>query len=122
MNTAIESIRNEKPTHFVFTDRAAAYVTNTVSLKGNADLKLRVYVDVGGCSGFKYVFAFEEIINDDDKIIINNSASIIIDSISYKCLIGAEIDYKDDLAGAELFINKNPGSTSTCGCGSSFSA
>ena len=89
--------------------------------EGNPDLKLRVFVQGGGCSGFQYGFTFDEIINDDDTLMNKNGVSLLIDAMSYQYLVGAEIDYKEDLQGAQ-FVIKNPNATSTCGCGSSFSA
>ncbi len=76
---------------------------------------------VGGCSGFQYGFTFDEITNEDDTTMTKNGVHLLIDSMSYQYLVGAEIDYKDDLEGAQ-FVIKNPNATTTCGCGSSFSA
>jgi iron-sulfur cluster insertion protein len=84
-------------------------------------LKLRVFVQGGGCSGFQYGFTFDEITNEDDTIMSKHGVSLLIDAMSYQYLLGAEIDYKEDLQGAQ-FVIKNPNATSTCGCGSSFSA
>jgi iron-sulfur cluster insertion protein len=81
---------------------------------------LRVGVKGGGCSGFQYGFTFDEITNEDDTTMTKNGVSLLIDAMSYQYLVGAEIDYKDDLEGAQ-FVIKNPNATSTCGCGSSFS-
>ncbi|MCX7255544.1 MAG: iron-sulfur cluster insertion protein ErpA [Polaromonas sp.] len=89
--------------------------------EGNPELKLRVFVQGGGCSGFQYGFTFDEITNEDDTTMTKNGVSLLIDAMSYQYLVGAEIDYKDDLEGAQ-FVIKNPNATSTCGCGSSFSA
>ena len=82
---------------------------------------LRVRVVPGGCSGFQYGFTFDEIANEDDTTMVKNGVQLLIDSMSYQYLVGAEIDYKDDLEGAQ-FVIKNPNATTTCGCGSSFSA
>ena len=92
------------------------------SEEGNPDLKLRVFVQGGGCSGFSYGFTFDEFANEDDTTMIKNGVSLLIDAMSYQYLVGAEIDYQDDLEGAQFVIKNNPGATSTCGCGSSFSA
>ena len=81
---------------------------------------LRVAVAGGGCSGFQYGFTFDEIANDDDTTMTKNGVSLLIDAMSYQYLVGAEIDYKEDLQGAQ-FVIKNPNAQSTCGCGSSFS-
>jgi iron-sulfur cluster insertion protein len=109
------------PDPFVFTDAAAAKVADLIAEEGNPDLKLRVFVQGGGCSGFQYGFTFDEIVNEDDTTMVKNGVKLLIDSMSYQYLVGAEIDYKDDLEGAQ-FVIKNPNATTTCGCGSSFSA
>jgi iron-sulfur cluster insertion protein len=110
----------DMPLPFVFTDSAAAKVADLIAEEGNPDLKLRVFVQGGGCSGFQYGFTFDEIVNDDDTTLSKNGVSLLIDAMSYQYLVGAEIDYKEDLEGAQ-FVIKNPNATSTCGCGSSFS-
>jgi len=112
---------NTETSPFIFTDRAAARVSYLIDKEGVPDLMLRVYVKGGGCSGFSYEFMFAEIVNEDDTVIVKNGVSLLIDSASYQYLVGSEIDYKDDLTGAQ-FVIKNPTATSTCGCGSSFSA
>ena len=111
----------EMPAPIIFTDNAAMKVAQLIKEEGNADLKLRVFVQGGGCSGFQYGFTFDEVVNEDDATMVKNGVELLIDSMSYQYLVGAEIDYKDDLGGAQ-FVIKNPGATSTCGCGSSFSA
>jgi len=88
--------------------------------EGNADLKLRAFVQGGGCSGFQYGFTFDEAVNEDDTVMNKSGVQLLIDSMSYQYLVGAEIDYKDDINGAQ-FVIKNPNATTTCGCGSSFS-
>jgi iron-sulfur cluster insertion protein len=108
------------PSPIIFTDSAAEKVAQLIEEEGNPDLKLRVFVQGGGCSGFKYGFTFDEIVNEDDTTMVKNGVQLLIDSMSYQYLVGAEIDYKDDLEGAQ-FVIKNPTATSTCGCGSSFS-
>jgi len=105
----------------LFTDSAANKVKALIEEEGNADLKLRVSVSGGGCSGFQYGFTFDEVINEDDTVVDNNGVQLLIDPMSFQYLVGAEIDYQDGLEGAQ-FVIKNPGATSTCGCGSSFSA
>ena len=112
---------DEPPAPLVFTDSAAAKVKELVDEEGNPDLKLRVFVQGGGCSGFQYGFTFDEIVNEDDTQMGKNGVTLLIDSMSLQYLMGAEIDYKDDLQGAQ-FVIKNPKATTTCGCGSSFSA
>jgi iron-sulfur cluster insertion protein len=108
----------------IFTDKAAAKVWELIQEEGNVELKLRVYVTGGGCSGFQYGFSFAEDIQADDTVVTKpiDSASVqlIVDPISFQYLAGAEIDYKEDLEG-EQFIIRNPNAKTTCGCGSSFS-
>jgi iron-sulfur cluster insertion protein len=111
----------EMPAPFVFTDSAADKVKALIDEEGNPDLKLRVFVTGGGCSGFQYGFTFDETVNDDDTEMQKNGVTLLIDAMSYQYLVGAEIDYKEDLEGAQ-FVIKNPNATTTCGCGSSFSA
>ena len=115
MNAAVEM-----PTPIIFTDAAAAKVKQLIDEEGNAELKLRVFVQGGGCSGFQYGFTFDEVVNDDDATMERNGVTLLIDSMSYQYLVGAEIDYKEDLQGAQ-FVIRNPNATTTCGCGSSFS-
>jgi iron-sulfur cluster insertion protein len=109
------------PVPLVFTDSAADKVKQLVEEEGNPELKLRVFVQGGGCSGFQYGFTFDEVVNEDDATMEKNGVMLLIDSMSYQYLVGAEIDYKEDLEGAQ-FVIKNPNATTTCGCGSSFSA
>src|SRR4030095_15009970 len=115
------SAMGEMPAPLVFTDAAAAKVKNLIEEEGNADLKLRVFVQGGGCSGFQYGFTFDEVVNEDDASMEKNGVTLLMDSMSYQYLVGAEIDYKEDLEGAQ-FVIRNPNATTTCGCGSSFSA
>jgi iron-sulfur cluster insertion protein len=111
----------EMPAPLVFTDSAADKVRQLVDEEGNPELKLRVFVQGGGCSGFQYGFTFDELVNDDDTQMSKNGVTLLIDPMSLQYLMGAEIDYKEDLQGAQ-FVIKNPNATTTCGCGSSFSA
>ena len=111
----------ETPGPLLFSDAAAAKVKQLIDEEGNPALKLRVFVQGGGCSGFQYGFTFDEIVNEDDTTMERNGVTLLIDSMSYQYLVGAEIDYKEDLEGAQ-FVIKNPNATTTCGCGSSFSA
>ncbi len=122
MSTVADPIDFEMPAALIFTDSAAAKVADLIADEGNPELKLRVFVQGGGCSGFSYGFTFDEIANDDDTTMQKNGVSLLVDAMSYQYLVGAEIDYKDDLQGAQFIIKNNPGATSTCGCGSSFSA
>ena len=111
----------ELPMPFVFTDSAANKVKDLIVEEGNPDLKLRVFVTGGGCSGFQYGFTFDEIAGDDDTVMQKNGVTLLVDPMSYQYLVGAEIDYTEGLEGSQ-FVIKNPNATSTCGCGSSFSA
>jgi iron-sulfur cluster insertion protein len=104
-----------------FSDAAATKVKQLIDEEGNSALKLRVFVQGGGCSGFQYGFTFDEVVNEDDTTMERNGVTLLIDSMSYQYLVGAEIDYKEDIEGAQ-FVIKNPNATTTCGCGSSFSA
>ena len=110
----------EVPAPMVFTDAAATKVKSLIEQENNPNLKLRVYVSGGGCSGFQYGFTFDEDINDGDTQVENCGVTLLIDPMSYQYLVGAEIDYKEDLSGAQ-FVIRNPNATTTCGCGSSFS-
>jgi iron-sulfur cluster insertion protein len=111
----------ETPDPLLFTDSAANKVRQLIDEEGNAELKLRVFVSGGGCSGFQYGFTFDEVINEDDTVLNKNGVQLLIDPMSFQYLVGAEIDYQDSLEGAQ-FIIRNPNATTTCGCGSSFSA
>ena len=110
----------EMPGPLLFTDSAAAKVKELIDEEGNAELKLRVVVQGGGCSGFQYGFTFDEAVNEDDMQMVKNGVTLLIDAMSLQYLAGAEIDYKEGLEGAQ-FVIKNPNATTTCGCGSSFS-
>ena len=103
-----------------FTDAAASKVGQLIEQEGNSALKLRVYVQGGGCSGFQYGFTFDEEIQEGDTEIANGGVTLLVDPMSVQYLMGAEIDYREDLSGAQ-FIIRNPNAATTCGCGSSFS-
>ncbi len=122
-NTAVEqsSALAEPPIPLIFTDSAAAKVADLIAEEGNTDLKLSVFVQGGGCSGFQYGFTFDEAVNEDDTTFEKNGVTLLVDSMSFQYLVGAEIDYKEDINGSQ-FVIKNPNATTTCGCGSSFSA
>ena len=105
---------------FVFTDNAAGKVKELIEDEGNPELKLRVFVTGGGCSGFQYGFTFDEVANDDDTALQKNGVTLLVDPMSYQYLVGAEIDYTEGLEGSQ-FVIKNPNASTTCGCGSSFS-
>ena len=111
----------EMPTPLLFTDNAAAKVKQLIEEEGSSDLKLRVFVSGGGCSGFQYGFTFDEQQAEDDTVIEKDGVKLLVDPMSFTYLAGSEIDYQEGLNGAQ-FVIKNPNATSTCGCGSSFSA
>jgi len=122
MNALAEPLQpalDEMPAPLIFTDSAADKVKQLVDEEGNPELKLRVFVQGGGCSGFQYGFTFDEVVNEDDTQMSKNGVTLLIDAMSLQYLGGAEIDYKEDLQGAQ-FVIKNPNATTTCGCGSSF--
>ena len=105
----------------IITESAADKVRELITEEDNENLKLRVYVTGGGCSGFQYGFTFDESLNEGDTAVVKKGVSFLVDPMSYQYLVGAEIDYVDDLQGAR-FVIRNPNATTTCGCGSSFSA
>lgn len=109
-----------EPSPLIFTDRAAGKVAELVADEGNGDLKLRVFVTGGGCSGFQYGFTFDEIVADDDTQIKNGDIVLLVDSMSYQYLVGGTVDYTEGLEGSKFWVN-NPNAETTCGCGSSFS-
>ena len=107
------------PADIVFTDAAVNKVRELLIEEENSELKLRVFISGGGCSGFQYGFTFDENVEEGDYCCEREGVKLLIDAISYQYLVGAEIDYKDDLQGAQ-FVIRNPNATTTCGCGSSF--
>jgi len=104
----------------VFTDSAARKVKELVEEEKNPALMLRVFVSGGGCSGFQYGFTFDETEQDGDSKVVKDGVTLLIDPMSFQYLVGAEIDYKEGVDGAQ-FVIKNPQAKTTCGCGSSFS-
>jgi iron-sulfur cluster insertion protein len=121
MNTVAEvQDLAEMPAPLIFTDNAAKKVKELIEEEGSPDLKLRVFVSGGGCSGFQYGFTFEEEVNEDDTQVQKDTVTLLIDPMSLQYLMGAEIDYTDSLQGSQ-FVIRNPQATTTCGCGSSFS-
>jgi len=121
MNAVTETVDLQAPpSPLIFTDSAAAKVKDLLAEEGNPDLKLRVFVQGGGCSGFQYGFTFDEAVSDDDTVLDKDGVQLLVDPMSFQYLVGAEIDYKEDLEGAQ-FVIRNPNATTTCGCGSSFS-
>lgn len=115
----------------IITENAANKIWELITEEENLQLKLRVFITGGGCSGFQYGFSFDETINEDDTVIVKESGKdqnnndikvqLLVDPMSLVYLVGAEIDYKSDLTG-EQFIIRNPNAKTTCGCGSSFAA
>jgi iron-sulfur cluster insertion protein len=104
-----------------FTSAAAAKVRELIAEEGNPDLKLRVYIQGGGCSGFQYGFEFDEQQGEDDLAVQTDGVTLLVDPLSLQYLMGAEVDYTESLHGAQ-FVIRNPNAKTTCGCGSSFSA
>jgi len=133
----MSEVQTHIPSPLTFTQSAANKVYELIQEEENPNLNLRVYITGGGCSGFQYGFAFEEDIAEDDTVVEkaaevedegeeggesgSTTVKLLVDPMSFTYLVGAEIDYKDDLEGAR-FIIKNPNAQTTCGCGSSFSA
>ena len=110
----------EMPSPLNFTDAAATKVKELIDEENNPNLKLRVFVTGGGCSGFQYGFTFDETVKEDDTEVEKGGVTLLIDSMSFQYMVGAEIDYTEGLQGAQ-FVIRNPNATTTCGCGSSFS-
>ncbi len=108
------------PSALNVTNSAVNKVKTLVEEEGNPDLKLRVYVTGGGCSGFQYGFTFDEVVADDDTQVEREGATVLIDSLSFQYLSGAELDYSEGLEGSRFVVN-NPNAATTCGCGASFS-
>lgn len=110
--------------NLTLTENAAKKIYDLITEEGNFELKLRIYISGGGCSGFQYNFTFDEVMNADDdfveKQVEGKSIKLVVDSMSYQYLVGAEIDYREDTNGAQ-FVIRNPNAKTTCGCGSSFS-
>ena len=106
-------------TDFDFTDRATAKVRQLMDGEGNEALKLRVFITGGGCSGFSYGFTFDEEVAEDDAVVNRQGVTMVVDSLSYQYLLGAEVDYREDLQGSS-FVVQNPNASATCGCGNSF--
>jgi len=102
-----------------FTAAAAAKVRELIAEEGNADLKLRVYIQGGGCSGFQYGFEFDEGQGEDDLPIVTDGVTLLVDPLSLQYLMDATVDYSESLTGAQ-FVIRNPNAKTTCGCGSSF--
>lgn len=108
------------PIAMTFSDSAAGKVKALIVEEDNKNLKLRVFVTGGGCSGFEYGFTFDEDVEEDDTQIVKNGVALLIDALSFQYLAGSLIDYKEDLQGSR-FVVTNPNAVTTCGCGNSFS-
>ena len=106
-------------TNIQFSARAADKVRELIDDEGDPNLKLRVFITGGGCSGFSYGFTFDDAAAEDDSVIERDGVTALVDAMSYQYLVGAQIDYTEDLAGAQ-FVVANPNAASTCGCGNSF--
>lgn len=123
-----EHAHSETKRSLVFTDAAAFKVKSLIDEEQNPNLNLRVFITGGGCSGFQYGFTFDDVINADDKVVekmvaaetVEVSIKLLVDPFSFQYLEGAEIDYREDVNGAQ-FVIRNPKAKTTCGCGSSFS-
>jgi iron-sulfur cluster insertion protein len=110
----------EQPQPLIFTDAAAHKVAQLLEEEQNPSLKLRVYITGGGCSGFQYGFTFDDDVESGDVTVDKEGVTLVVDPMSYQYLMGAEVDYVENLQGAQ-FVIRNPNAETTCGCGSSFS-
>lgn len=113
-------VQTQLPEVLSVTESAASKVRTLLEDEGNAELKLRVFVTGGGCSGFSYGFTFDEEQAEDDATVEQNGVTVLVDPMSYQYLVGARIDYREDLSGSQ-FVVDNPNASATCGCGNSFS-
>ncbi|MFZ4498179.1 MAG: iron-sulfur cluster insertion protein ErpA [Burkholderiales bacterium] len=120
MNAITDTPVTAAPSAILLTDSAVAKVLDLIAEEGNPEIRLRVFVSGGGCSGFQYGFQFEESTAEDDAVIERGGVTLLCDPMSYQYLAGAEIDYTEGIEGAQ-FVIRNPNATTTCGCGSSFS-
>ncbi|TVR59838.1 MAG: iron-sulfur cluster insertion protein ErpA [Candidatus Competibacteraceae bacterium] len=120
MNATVENF-TPADSPLLFSDAAALKVKGLLEEEQNPNLMLRVFISGGGCSGFQYGFTFDEALTDGDTVVENQGVKLLIDPMSFQYLVGAEIDYTEGLEGAQ-FVIRNPNASTTCGCGSSFSA
>jgi len=116
----MSTVQSHNPVIIALTDSAASKVTTLVAEEGKPGLKLRVFVTGGGCSGFQYGFSFDEDVAEDDTVVDYKGATLLVDPLSYQYLVGAKVDYVENLDGSRFVVN-NPMASTTCGCGSSFS-
>jgi iron-sulfur cluster assembly accessory protein len=108
------------PSSINLSARAVKKVRDLVAEEENEQLKLRVFITGGGCSGFQYGFTFDELIADDDTALETEGVTLLVDPMSLQYLVGSVVDYTEGLEGSRFVVN-NPNATATCGCGSSFS-
>ena len=116
----MSAVQQQIATPLFFSDSAVAKVRELIEEEENPELKLRVFVTGGGCSGFQCGFSFDESQDEEDTVIVRDGVSLLVDPMSYQYLVGATIDYQEGLQGSQ-FVVQNPNASSTCGCGSSFS-
>ena len=116
----LSAVQQQIATPLFFSDSAVAKVRELIEEEENTNLKLRVFVTGGGCSGFQYGFSFDEAQDEEDTVVERDGVSLLVDPMSYQYLVGATIDYQEGLQGSQ-FVVQNPNASSTCGCGSSFS-
>ena len=108
------------PSTIHLSERAVRKVSDLVAEEENDELKLRVFITGGGCSGFQYGFTFDELAADDDTFIEKDGVTVLVDPMSFQYLAGSQVDYTEGLEGSRFVVN-NPNATTTCGCGASFS-
>ena len=113
-------IETYTPTPLQVTAAAVAKVRSLVEEEGNPDLKLRVFVTGGGCSGFQYGFTFDAVVAEDDTVIVKDGIQVLVDALSIQYLAGSQVDYEEGLQGSRFLVT-NPNAKTTCGCGASFS-
>lgn len=113
-------VQQQAPTPLFFSDSAVAKVRELIEEEGNPELRLRVFVTGGGCSGFQYGFSFDDSQDEEDTAIERDGVVLLVDPMSYQYLVGASVEYEEGLQGSQFMV-KNPNAASTCGCGSSFS-
>ena len=120
LNTAASVLPGFMPAMLEFTTQAATKVAELIADEGNPELKLRLYVTGGGCSGFSYGFAFDDQVAEDDSLVVTEGVALVVDALSQQYVLGARVDYEEGLEGSRFVIH-NPNAQSTCGCGKSFS-
>ncbi len=116
----METLQELERGDIIFSDNAAKKVSDLIKEEKNDQLKLRVYITGGGCSGFSYGFTFDDKYKEGDSGVVKDGVELVVDPMSYQYLVGATVDYLEDLQGSRFIIH-NPNAKTTCGCGSSFS-